>query len=75
MKAFLFMQSFYPKIKLDFEIIFRYYIYCISLSFVDNACKQLFFQAVVKYHESIASQSEWKQFHHLCYWELMWCYW
>ncbi|XP_028404698.1 tetratricopeptide repeat protein 39B-like [Dendronephthya gigantea] len=31
-------------------------------------------EAVVKYHESIASQSEWKQFHHLCYWELMWCY-
>lgn len=31
-------------------------------------------EAIVKYHESIASQSEWKQFHHLCFWELMWCH-
>ncbi|XP_046845463.1 tetratricopeptide repeat protein 39B-like [Xenia sp. Carnegie-2017] len=31
-------------------------------------------EAIIKYNESIKSQSEWKQFHHLCYWELMWCY-
>lgn len=23
---------------------------------------------------SVESQSEWKQFHHICYWELMWCH-
>ena len=33
-----------------------------------------FIQAIVKFEECIASQEEWKQFHHLCYWELMWCH-
>ncbi|GAB1599888.1 tetratricopeptide repeat protein 39A-like, partial [Argonauta hians] len=31
-------------------------------------------EAVLKFEESIESQSEWRQFHHLCYWELMWCH-
>ncbi|XP_052776395.1 tetratricopeptide repeat protein 39B-like [Mya arenaria] len=31
-------------------------------------------EAVEKFEESIASQQEWRQFHHLCYWELMWCH-
>ncbi|XP_072032025.1 tetratricopeptide repeat protein 39B-like isoform X2 [Amphiura filiformis] len=31
-------------------------------------------EAIVKFEECIASQHEWKQFHHLCYWELMWCH-
>uniref|UniRef100_A0A8C4H5Y8 Tetratricopeptide repeat protein 39B n=1 Tax=Dicentrarchus labrax TaxID=13489 RepID=A0A8C4H5Y8_DICLA len=26
----------------------------------------------IKYSECISSQQEWKQIHHLCYWELMW---
>ncbi|XP_077981156.1 tetratricopeptide repeat protein 39B-like isoform X2 [Glandiceps talaboti] len=30
--------------------------------------------AIYKLEESINSQAEWKQFHHICYWELMWCY-
>ncbi|XP_070563141.1 tetratricopeptide repeat protein 39B-like isoform X3 [Ptychodera flava] len=30
--------------------------------------------AIYKLEESINSQEEWKQFHHICYWELMWCY-
>nr|XP_002738146.1 PREDICTED: tetratricopeptide repeat protein 39B-like [Saccoglossus kowalevskii] len=30
--------------------------------------------AIYKFEESINSQSEWKQFHHICHWELMWCY-
>ncbi|XP_041357152.1 tetratricopeptide repeat protein 39B-like isoform X2 [Gigantopelta aegis] len=30
--------------------------------------------AIYKFEESIESQSEWRQFHHLCYWELMWCH-
>ncbi|KAL5016769.1 hypothetical protein ScPMuIL_006358 [Solemya velum] len=29
-------------------------------------------EAIVKFEESIESQQEWRQFHHLCYWELMW---
>jgi len=32
-------------------------------------------QAIAKFEDSIDSQHEWKQFHHICYWELMWCYW
>ncbi|XP_068206006.1 tetratricopeptide repeat protein 39B-like isoform X3 [Palaemon carinicauda] len=29
--------------------------------------------AIEKYKISLHSQDEWRQFHHLCYWELMWC--
>ncbi|KAJ8383017.1 hypothetical protein SKAU_G00037950 [Synaphobranchus kaupii] len=29
-------------------------------------------KAEVKFQECIAAQQEWKQVHHLCYWELMW---
>ncbi|KAK4328683.1 hypothetical protein Pmani_000930 [Petrolisthes manimaculis] len=29
--------------------------------------------AIEKYKKSLYSQDEWRQFHHLCYWELMWC--
>ncbi|XP_039614131.1 tetratricopeptide repeat protein 39B isoform X1 [Polypterus senegalus] len=31
-----------------------------------------FEKAEVKFQECIAAQQEWKQIHHLCYWELMW---
>lgn len=31
-------------------------------------------EAVLRFEESIDSQSEWRQFHHLCFWELMWCH-
>ncbi|XP_025109099.1 tetratricopeptide repeat protein 39B-like [Pomacea canaliculata] len=31
-------------------------------------------EAILRFEESIESQSEWRQFHHLCYWELMWCH-
>lgn len=30
-------------------------------------------EAIVRFEECIEVQSEWRQFHHLCYWELMWC--
>ncbi|XP_010180928.1 PREDICTED: tetratricopeptide repeat protein 39B-like, partial [Mesitornis unicolor] len=30
--------------------------------------------AQLRFQECIAAQQEWKQIHHLCYWELMWCY-
>ncbi|CAI9557917.1 unnamed protein product [Staurois parvus] len=33
-----------------------------------------FEQAQVTFQQCIKSQHEWKQIHHLCYWELMWCY-
>ncbi|XP_032873840.1 tetratricopeptide repeat protein 39B isoform X5 [Amblyraja radiata] len=31
-----------------------------------------FEMAQVKFEECIAAQAEWRQIHHLCYWELMW---
>ncbi|XP_074642894.1 tetratricopeptide repeat protein 39A-like isoform X2 [Tubulanus polymorphus] len=31
-------------------------------------------EAILRFEESIESQSEWRQFHHLCFWELMWCH-
>lgn len=33
-----------------------------------------FEKAQSKYQECIGSQSQWRQIHHLCYWELMWCH-
>ncbi|XP_063061504.1 tetratricopeptide repeat protein 39B-like isoform X2 [Engraulis encrasicolus] len=33
-----------------------------------------FEMAQQKFGECIAAQQEWHQVHHLCYWELMWCY-
>ncbi|XP_022087352.1 tetratricopeptide repeat protein 39B-like isoform X1 [Acanthaster planci] len=30
--------------------------------------------AIDKFTECIASQQQWRQFHHICYWELMWCH-
>ncbi|KXJ18335.1 tetratricopeptide repeat protein 39B [Exaiptasia diaphana] len=30
-------------------------------------------EAEERYMYSIKVQSEWKQFHHICFWELMWC--
>lgn len=31
-----------------------------------------FEKAIARFEECIQSQSEWRQIHHLCYWELMW---
>uniref|UniRef100_A0A8B9HJS5 Tetratricopeptide repeat protein 39B n=1 Tax=Astyanax mexicanus TaxID=7994 RepID=A0A8B9HJS5_ASTMX len=31
-------------------------------------------RAQVKFVECINTQQQWKQIHHLCYWELMWCH-
>ncbi|XP_041272477.1 tetratricopeptide repeat protein 39B isoform X3 [Onychostruthus taczanowskii] len=33
-----------------------------------------FEQAQLRFQDCIAAQQEWKQIHHLCYWELMWSY-
>ncbi|CAB1417106.1 unnamed protein product [Pleuronectes platessa] len=30
--------------------------------------------AVDRFQECCEAQQQWKQFHHMCYWELMWCY-
>ncbi|RMC08676.1 hypothetical protein DUI87_14924 [Hirundo rustica rustica] len=30
--------------------------------------------AVHRYEECCEAQQYWKQFHHMCYWELMWCF-
>jgi hypothetical protein len=29
-------------------------------------------EAIVWYKKSVASQNDWPQFHHICYWELYW---
>ncbi|CAH8601892.1 unnamed protein product [Schistosoma margrebowiei] len=31
-------------------------------------------QAITLFQRSINSQSDWIHYHHLCYWELIWCY-
>lgn len=31
-------------------------------------------EGIQQLSSSVDCQSEWKQFHHICYWELMWCY-
>lgn len=30
-------------------------------------------QAVRRFEECCEAQQHWRQFHHMCYWELMWC--
>ncbi|KAJ8274840.1 hypothetical protein COCON_G00094650 [Conger conger] len=30
--------------------------------------------AIGRFEECCESQKQWKQFHHMCYWELMWCF-
>ncbi|KYO25710.1 tetratricopeptide repeat protein 39A [Alligator mississippiensis] len=30
--------------------------------------------AVARFEEVCTAQQAWKQFHHMCYWELMWCF-
>nr|XP_057905334.1 tetratricopeptide repeat protein 39A [Doryrhamphus excisus] len=31
-------------------------------------------EAVVLFEDGCKAQQAWKQFHHMCYWELMWCF-
>lgn len=31
-------------------------------------------QAIKHFEECCEAQQDWKQFHHMCYWELMWCF-
>ncbi|KAJ8283760.1 hypothetical protein COCON_G00026100 [Conger conger] len=31
-------------------------------------------EAVTLFEDGCKAQQAWKQFHHMCYWELMWCY-
>ena len=31
-------------------------------------------QAIRRFEECCEAQQHWKQFHHMCYWELMWCF-
>ncbi|XP_072420349.1 tetratricopeptide repeat protein 39A [Chiloscyllium punctatum] len=31
-------------------------------------------EAIRRFEEGCAAQQAWKQFHHMCYWELMWCF-
>ncbi|KAG1703674.1 Tetratricopeptide repeat protein 39B [Nymphon striatum] len=31
-------------------------------------------KAITRFEESVSVQKEWVQFHHICYWELMWCH-
>ncbi|XP_064791459.1 tetratricopeptide repeat protein 39A-like isoform X1 [Oncorhynchus masou masou] len=30
--------------------------------------------AIVRFEECCEAQQQWNQFHHMCYWELMWCF-
>ncbi|XP_008829741.1 tetratricopeptide repeat protein 39B-like [Nannospalax galili] len=49
---------------------------CVVLKFFHarfSMLKGQFQNAQLKLQECILSQNEWKQVHHLCYWELMWC--
>uniref|UniRef100_A0A7N8YJS0 Tetratricopeptide repeat protein 39B n=1 Tax=Mastacembelus armatus TaxID=205130 RepID=A0A7N8YJS0_9TELE len=53
-------QHKYPKVRLVLDEVFPSVLMCSV------------FQARARYEECISSQQEWKQIHHLCYWELMW---
>uniref|UniRef100_A0A8C2ZKK7 Zgc:158403 n=1 Tax=Cyclopterus lumpus TaxID=8103 RepID=A0A8C2ZKK7_CYCLU len=39
-----------------------------------NALYDVCCQAVALFEDGCKAQQAWKQFHHMCYWELMWCF-
>uniref|UniRef100_A0A8C5KGI3 Tetratricopeptide repeat domain 39D n=2 Tax=Jaculus jaculus TaxID=51337 RepID=A0A8C5KGI3_JACJA len=50
---------------------------CVVLKFFGARFTMLtgnFEKALLKFKECICTQNEWKEVHHLCYWELMWCH-
>ncbi|KAK2092369.1 hypothetical protein P7K49_028897 [Saguinus oedipus] len=50
---------------------------CVILKFFHARSSMLkgdFKNAQLKLQECIFTQNEWKQVHHLCYWEFMWCH-
>ncbi|XP_053443698.1 tetratricopeptide repeat protein 39B-like [Nycticebus coucang] len=50
---------------------------CVILKFFHARSSMLkgnFESAQLKLQECIFTQNEWKQVHHICYWELMWCH-
>ncbi|XP_062066163.1 tetratricopeptide repeat protein 39B-like [Lepus europaeus] len=63
------------------ENLFLVYLHkfpnCVVLKFFHARFTMLrgnFERAQLKLQECIFTQNEWKQIHHLCYWELMWCH-
>ncbi|XP_016042702.1 tetratricopeptide repeat protein 39B-like [Erinaceus europaeus] len=60
-----------------FLIYLKKFPNCVILKFFHarfNMLKGHFDMAQGILHQCIFSQNEWKQVHHLCYWELMWCH-
>ncbi|XP_012643927.1 gem-associated protein 6 isoform X1 [Microcebus murinus] len=60
-----------------FLIYLRKFPNCVILKFFHARSSMLngkFENAQLKLEECIFIQNEWKQVHHLCYWELMWCH-
>lgn len=47
-------------------------VFILVQTLLETTDVNLCLKAREKYEECIASQQEWKQIHHLCYWELMW---
>ncbi|KPP69247.1 hypothetical protein Z043_112009, partial [Scleropages formosus] len=48
-------------------------------TFIQSSCKTgtvsvCVSQAIARFEECCEAQQQWKQFHHMCYWELMWCF-
>lgn len=46
----------------------------VNIFMIDVLVFTSLFQAIIKFEESVDCQEEWRQFHHLCFWELMWCH-
>uniref|UniRef100_A0AAR2IYD3 Tetratricopeptide repeat domain 39A n=1 Tax=Pygocentrus nattereri TaxID=42514 RepID=A0AAR2IYD3_PYGNA len=44
------------------------------MSFILEEIKGNLDAAIKRFEECCEAQQEWKQFHHMCYWELMWCF-
>ncbi|XP_020017581.1 tetratricopeptide repeat protein 39B-like [Castor canadensis] len=60
-----------------FLIYLKKFPNCVVLKFFHARFSMLkgnFERAQLKLQECIFTQNEWKQVHHLCYWELMWCH-
>ncbi|XP_037384096.1 tetratricopeptide repeat protein 39B-like [Talpa occidentalis] len=74
--AFGIEKSHHSAVEDLFQIYLQKFPNCVILKFFHarfSILKGNFENAMLKLQECICTQNEWRQVHHLCYWELMWC--
>ena len=72
----------YTSVSFDFTSSFLHFGTFSESTFSCSSCIIQFFclkmsfpfpKAIEKYESAVSVSVDWKQVHHVCYWELMWC--